>query len=88
MDLIDNDQKLTRLKKKKEPRRESDEDEDPDLYDMQDDDDVELGEDNQSDDDAGYRNEPDESDSFSEINEVIHQHKEIFDPADIKRLTI
>lgn len=56
MDLIDNDQKLTRLKKKKEPRRESDEDEDPDLYDMQDDDDVELGEDNQSDDDAGYRN--------------------------------
>jgi hypothetical protein len=64
--LIDNDQKLTRLKKKKEPRRESDEDEDPDMYDMGEDD-AALGEENQSDDDAGYNMEPDESDSFSEI---------------------
>ncbi len=58
MDLIDNDQKLTRLKKKKEPRRESDEDEDPYLYDMGEDD-AASGEEMQSDDDVGYNREQD-----------------------------
>jgi hypothetical protein len=87
LDLIDNDQKLTRLKKKKEPRRESDEDEDPDLYDMRDDDNPsEL--DNRSDDEDNYRNAADESESESALNEIMVQHKDIFDPSDLKRLTI
>ena len=46
------------------------------------------GEEMQSDDDVGYHNEPEESDSISEIQEVIHQQKDIFDPADLRKLTI
>ncbi len=88
MELIDDDQKLTRLKKKKEPRREEDyDDEDGNAYDLGDDE-VPYDEDAQSDDDAGYQLDQDESDPLSVIQEVIQQQKDIFDPSDIRLMTV
>ena len=51
------------------------------------DDDVAEGEESLSADDVGYRMDQ-ESNSFEEIQEVIHRDQEIFDPADLKKLAI
>jgi len=52
------------------------------------DDEVAYDEDAQSDDDAGYHMDQDESDPLSVIQEVIQQQKDIFDPSDIRLMTV
>lgn len=52
------------------------------------DDEVPYDEDAQSDDDAGYQMDQDESDPLSVIQEVIPQQKDIFDPSDIRLMTV
>ena len=52
------------------------------------DDEVAYDEDAQSDDDAGYQMDQDQSDPLSVIQEVIQQQKDIFDPSDIRLMTV
>ena len=53
------------------------------------DNDAPVGQDDiQSDDDEpGYPLE-EASDSISEIHEIIHQNRDIFDPADLKKMSV